>query len=194
MNLPAFADSFPPLTPEEYLAEEAAASVKHEYVDGVAYAMAGAGERHNRIAGNAFFHFRSATRGKSCGAYMADMKLRLQEQNLFYYPDVMLACDPEDDHPLYKTRPCVIVEVLSPSTASTDRREKWQAYRSLPSLLGYLMADSEVRRAEFYLRDAGGAWQHGQLQENTVFTVQCGTVQVALSLDDLYEDVQVPSV
>lgn len=194
MNLPAHVESFPILSPEDYLIQEQAEPVKHEFVDGVVYAMAGAGERHNRVAGNAFFHFRSATRGKTCGAYMADMKLRILADNLFYYPDVMLACDPDDDHPLYKTRPCVIVEVLSPSTAATDRREKWHAYRQLQSLKGYLMADAEVRRAEFYLRDGEGQWQYGRMDEATVFQVACGPVTVALSLDDLYEDVAVPRV
>lgn len=191
MSLPAQPSYLPP---EDYLAGEEAASVKHEYVDGEVYAMSGASEKHNRIAGNAFFHFRAATRGKTCGAFMADMKLRLVEQNLFYYPDVMLACDPEDDHPLYKTRPCVIVEVLSPSTAATDRREKWHAYRNLPSLQAYLMADAEARSVEYYLRDEAGIWQHARLEENEVFSLRCGDARIVLSLDDLYEDVSVPSV
>ena len=191
MNLSALT---PYLSPEDYLAGEPLAQIKHEYVDGEVYAMAGASEAHNRIAGNVFYQFRTATRGKRCGAYMADMKLRLVEQNLFYYPDVMLVCDPDDDHPLYKTRPCVLVEVLSPGTAPTDRREKWHAYRNLPSLKGYLMVDSEIRRAEYYLRDESGRW-HGQvLQENQVFSVDCGEINIALSLDDLYEDVRVPAI
>ena len=184
----------PYLTPEEYLEGEPYAKEKHEYVDGVAYAMAGAGENHNRIAMNIGFHFRTATRGKRCGAYMADMKLRLVEQNIFYYPDVMLTCQPEDDHPLYKTQPCVLVEVLSPSTAPTDRREKWHAYRNLPSLKAYLMVDSEIRRAEYYQRDDTGIWHGHTPQENQVFSVGCGEINIALSLDDLYEDVRVPVV
>lgn len=191
MSLPA---QSPYLPPEDYLSGEETASVKHEYVDGEVYAMAGAGERHNRIALNVAFHFRAATRGKACAAYMADMKLRLVEQNLFYYPDVMLACDPDDDHPLYKTRPCVIVEVLSPSTAATDRREKWHANRGLASLRAYLMVDSEVRRAEYYLRDEAGIWQHAGLEENEVFSLRCGDAQIVLALDDLYEDVNAPTV
>lgn len=182
------------LSPEAYLHGEETADVRHEYVDGVAYAMSGASERHNRIAGNAFFHFRAATRGKACGAFMADMKLRLAGQNLFYYPDVMLACRADDDHPLYKTAPCVLVEVLSPSTAATDRREKWHAYRQVPSLKAYLLAESEVRRVEYYLRDAAGNWQYARLEEDEVLSVDCGDARIALSLDDLYEDVQVPAV
>jgi Uma2 family endonuclease len=80
--------------------KEADSQLKHEYVDGQVYAMAEAGERHNRIAGNAFFQFRSAARGSPCGVFIADMKLRVAEQNSFYYPDVMLTCQADDDHPL----------------------------------------------------------------------------------------------
>ena len=184
----------PYLTPEEYLEGEPLAKEKHEYVDGVTYAMNSSSEKHNRVTGNVAFHFRTATRGKRCGAYMADMKLRLVEQNIFYYPDVMLACNPDDDHPLYKTQPCILVEVLSPSTAATDHREKWHAYRNLPSLKAYLMVDSEIRRAEFYQRDDAGIWHGHTLLEDQVLSVDCGEINIALSLDDLYEDVRVPAV
>jgi Uma2 family endonuclease len=156
--------------------------------------MAGASERHNRIVGNAFFHFRTATRGKTCGVFMADMKLRLMTQNIFYYPDVMLVCDRDDDHPLYKTAPCVLVEVLSPSTATTDKREKWHAYRSLPSLKAYLLVDAEIRRAEYYLREEACEWKHASLEENDVLNLVCGDIRLALTLDDLYEDVDVPVI
>lgn len=192
MSQPALVSPF--VTPEAYLHGEELAAIKHEYVDGEVYAMAGASERHNRIALNAAFHLRTATRGRRCGAYMADMKLRLAEQNIYYYPDVMLACDPEDNHPLYKTRPCLIVEVLSSSTAATDRREKWHAYRGLTSLLAYLLVEADVRRAEYYLRDEAGLWQHAHLEDNDVLNLRCGDVQIVLSLDDLYEDVDAPAV
>jgi Uma2 family endonuclease len=181
-------------TADEYLSMEAEATAKHEYVAGEIYAMAGASERHNRIALNIGFHFRAATRGKTCVAYMADMKLRLMTQNIFYYPDVMLVCDRDDDHPLYKTAPCILVEVLSPSTVTTDKREKWLAYRSLPSLKAYLMVDCEVRRAEYYLREETGDWQHASLEENDVLHLGCGDIRIALTLDDLYEDVDVPVI
>ena len=181
-------------TADEYLGMEAEATAKHEYMAGKVYTMASASERHNRIVGNAFFHFRTATRGKTCGVFMADMKLRLMTQNIFYYPDMMLVCDRDDDHPLYKTAPCILVEVLSPSTATTDKREKWYAYRSLPSLKAYLLVDSEIRRAEYYLREDASDWKHASLEENDVLNLVCGDIRLALTLDDLYEDVDVPVI
>jgi Uma2 family endonuclease len=176
-------------SPDEYLSGEAEGAIKHEYIDGQIHAMAGAGERHNRIAGNAFFLFRTATRKTPCGVYISDMKLRLAESNIFYYPDVMLVCAKEDDHPQYKTAPCVIVEVLSPSTVAIDRREKWLAYRHLNSLRAYLLIESEQRRVEYWLRGAEGEWQQGALEENEVLNLDCPPLSIPLALDDLYEDV-----
>lgn len=178
------------LSADDYLVMEASARVKHEYVDGEIYAMSGASERHNRIALNAAFHFRAAARGGPCGVFIADMKLRLSARNSFYYPDVMVVCRPEDDHPLYKTAPCILVEVLSPSTAASDRREKWLAYRDLESLTAYLLVDAEQRRVDYYQRDEAGAWHQGVLEEDELVRLRCGGLEVPLGLDDLYEDVR----
>ena len=90
------------ISADDYLHVEKVAKVKHEYLDGRIYAMAGASERHNRIAVNIAFQLRGAARGKSCGVFISDMKVRERGSNIFYYPDVMLVCDPEDDHPYYK--------------------------------------------------------------------------------------------
>lgn len=187
MSLAAIA---PYASPDEYLSGEAESAVKHEYIDGQIHAMAGAGERHNRIALNAAFLFRTHARKSPCGVYISDMKLRIAESNIFYYPDVMLSCAGGDDHPQYKTMPCVIVEVLSPSTAAIDRREKWLAYRHLSSLRAYLMVESEQRRAEYWLRGAQGEWQQGVLEENELLNLDCPPLSVSLALDDLYEDVE----
>lgn len=174
----------------EYLNMEADSSVKHEYIAGEVYAMSGASERHNRIAGNVFYLFRSTARGGRCGVYISDMKLRIQAQNSFYYPDVMLTCQADDDHPLYKTAPCIVVEVLSPSTAAIDRREKWLAYRGITSLTAYLLIDAEQRRVEFFQRDEAGAWRQGVLEGDEILNLQCGALNIPVSLDDLYEDVR----
>lgn len=177
-----------PLSEDAYLRQEAAADTKHEFVCGVAYAMAGASERHNRIALNIAYHLRSVTRGKTCRAFMADMKLRIAASATFYYPDAMLVCDPSDDHPLYKQAPCLIAEVLSPATATTDMREKWQAYRALPSLRYYLLVDSERLWTRVFFRKPGGDWFEQELSREDVLNVECDGVRLDLTLDDLYED------
>ena len=179
-----------PLSVDEYLQGELTSELRHEYIDGQVYAMAGAGERHNRIAGNAFFHLRSAARGGPCGVFMADMKVHIEAQGIFYYPDILLTCDPRDDQELYKTRPCLIVEVLSASTERTDRREKWLVYRQIPSLRYYLLVSADSRRVEYRARNADGAWEAALLDAGGSLPIRCGDYRAELTLDDLYEDVR----
>lgn len=174
---------------DDYLSGESDGALRHEYVDGQVYAMAGGSERHNRIALNIAFHLRAAARGRPCGTFIADMKVRVRAVNLFYYPDVMLTCEPGDDHPLYKEHPCLIAEVLSPSTATTDRREKWFAFRRLESLRYYLLVDAEQVAVDYYLRDGAGEWQVARLDPGEMLNVECDNYRAALSLEDIYEDV-----
>jgi Uma2 family endonuclease len=176
------------LTEAQYLRLEEAAAVRHEYVAGEIHAMAGASERHNRITLNIAFHLRAAARGSACRAFMADMKLRIEPPVTFYYPDVMLVCDPADDHPLYKQAPCFIAEVLSPATAAVDLREKWAVYKALPSLRYYLLVDSERLWAKVYFRGDDAAWYEQELGERDQLEVACAGTRVRLTLDDLYED------
>jgi Uma2 family endonuclease len=119
---------------------------------------------------------------------MADMKLRLDEGPVFYYPDAMLVCDPADDHPTYKRSPCLIAEVLSPATGAIDQREKWAAYRKLPSLRYYLLVDSERLWARAFFRDAQGTWLEQALERDDALEVACDGTRLRLTLDDLYED------
>lgn len=196
-----------PVDETDDLRLEETAAGKHELVGGEIYAMARASERHNRIAGNVFYHLRSATRGKPCRAFMADMKLRLAGGTTYYYPDAMLACDPADDHPLYKQSPCLIAEVLSgvvsasadlqprptpcgwsPATASVDVREKWAAYRALASLRYYLLVDSERLWAKVFFPDANDAWFEQDLSADDRVDLACDGTRLTLTLDDLYED------
>lgn len=177
------------ISPEDYLADEAESAVKHEYFDGQVFAIAGASERHNRISGNIFFHVRSATRGTPCATFMADMKLRISSVNAFYYPDVMLTCTESDRDPIQKTTPCIVAEVLSPSTATTDRREKVLAYRQIPSLKAYILAEQDRRAVDYFIRSETGEWQQGTLGEMDILGVDCGSVNIGLALDDIYEDI-----
>lgn len=183
-----------PVDEADYLRLEETAAGKHELVGGEIYAMAGASERHNRIALNIAFHLRTATRGKPCRAFMADMKLRLAASTTYYYPDVMLVCDAADDHPIYKQSPCFIAEVLSPATATVDVREKWAAYRGLTSLRYYLLVDSERLWAKVFFRDEHDAWFEQELSVDDRIDVACDGTRLTLTLDDLYEDTGLPVV
>ncbi len=169
---------------EEYLSSEHASPVKREYVEGRVYALAGASDRHVRLVTNLVGLLWWAARGGPCRVYAADMKLRVGPER-FYYPDVMVVCDPEDREESYKTRPCFVAEVLSPATEATDRREKLLAYQSLESLRGYLLANSEQPAAEYYWRDESGRWWLSELRGTGSFRVDC--LDADVRLEDLYQ-------
>jgi len=175
---------------DDYLQGELLSEVRHEYVDGRVYAMAGAGERHNRIAGNAFYHLRGAARGGDCGVYMSDMRVQVRDGNGYYYPDVMIGCATDDDHELYKRSPCLIIEVPSPGTETTDRPEKWSAYSAIKSLHYYLLISSQQRHAEYFVRNADDIWETAEIDPGETLLIQCGDYHAELSLDYLYEDVR----
>lgn len=187
MNLPAQKYQ---VSVEEYLDGEQKSEIRYEYIAGEVFAMAGAGEKHNRIAGNFFFHLRAAARGKPCGVFISDMKVRVTQREAFYYPDVMVACDPQDAAPLYKEAPCLIVEVLSPATETTDRREKLLAYRTLDSLRYYLLVAQDTRRIEIYQRNDHDQWLYQVVEDAGGIEIACDGFQAAFTLDEVYEDVR----
>lgn len=118
---------------DEYLEMEERSEVRHELVGGMLYAMVGGTDRHNRITLNVASKLLDAAEGGPCRVYISDMRLRIG--NNYYYPDVMVACEPpETENPIWRTNPCLVVEVLSPSSESIDRREKLLAYRSIPTV------------------------------------------------------------
>jgi len=177
------------LSVEDYLASEDGADIRHEYIDGELYAMSGASRQHVIITLNMVAHLRPLLRGTSCQLFANDLKVRLKiaEQDIFYYPDLILACDPDDRETYYCTRPCLLVEVLSDSTARIDRREKLLAYQTLPSLMEYLLVDQHQRRVEVYRRAQG--WALDVLTEGAV-RLDCLDHEVPL--DVIYEDVPAP--
>jgi Uma2 family endonuclease len=186
------------MTFEEFLAFEEASPTKHELVAGYVFdwnggeirGLAGATERHNRIAGNIFGHLWNAARGGSCRVYGSDMRLRVSNASS-YYPDVQVVCDPTDTDQQFTSRPCLIVEVLSPSTASVDRREKLLEYQSLVSLRAYLIVWTNERRCLLHRRDEEQGWSsafHGPTGD-----VLLACPELRLSLDEIYEGVELES-
>lgn len=175
------------LTEREYLEQEALAAERHEYVAGVTYEMAGAGERHNRIALNIAFQLRAAARGTTCGVYMSDMQLRVAHASVYYYPDVMLSCEPSSAETVFKEAPCFIVEELSPSTAATDTREKLHAYSGIDGLRYYVIADSDRVSVAYHVRGDDCGWLAANLDPGERLEVVCGSVRAALTLAAIYE-------
>lgn len=131
------------LSPEEYLELEKHSDIKHEYMHGEAYAMAGATRAHNTVSLNLAIACRNHLGDSPCRTYMADVKVRLSAGKKFFYPDLVVSCDDDDDLSLsYVTQPKVIVEVLSESTEGFDRGDKFKFYRTIPSLQEYILVST----------------------------------------------------
>ncbi len=171
------------LTFEEYLEVEETSPVKHEFVDGQLFMMAGASERHNRISLNLAALLLAESRGTPCRVFMADMKLSTPD-GTGYYPDVLITCDDEDDEPYYKRKPCLIIEVLSGSTEAIDRGEKLHRYRAFESLQAYALVSQDVARVEVFRRDRDGSWRYEVAEVGERMNLPC--VGLELAVDELY--------
>jgi Uma2 family endonuclease len=150
----------PMLSVEEFLELEQNSTVKHEYLDGHVYAMAGGTINHGVIAVNVVAALRPQLRGGPCGIYNSDVKVRLGP-NRFVYPDVSVSCDPRDradGSAQFVSHPCLVVEVLSRSTAEYDQGDKFEMYRDLTSLEEYLLIATERAAVELRSRQADGSW------------------------------------
>lgn len=180
----------PLLTPSQYLERELKSTVKHEYVDGEIYAMSRAKRRHNLIASTFVRQAGNAAVGKGCQVLGSDMKVFVEAHNSFYYPDVSVCCDPSDRNEQFLTRPCFIVEVLSPSTASIDRREKRASYCTLETLREYVIVDQDQMRVEAYRREGAG-WQ-GYVLNQPDDVVESTCLSMRLALSDIYAGVEFP--
>ncbi len=166
---------------EEYLEGEKTSPVKHEYVHGRLFAFAGASDRHVRIVINLTKRLDDISQQKGCQLYTTDMKVRIPEGR-FYYPDLLVTCEQENDA-YYKEHPCLIVEVLSPSTSGIDRREKAEAYFTLPSLSTYIMIDAQTQHVEGYIRTPEG-WKAQTWRDAE--EVEFGCLETSLRFSDIY--------
>ena len=180
------------MTVEEYFRFEESSEIKHEYVAGEVYAMSGATVRHNRLAGNIFGRLFPVARRGPCDVFMAEMRVEVARDR-YYYPDVAIVCTPVAESDIVARSPCVVVEVTSPSTARIDRGEKLDAYRSISSLQAYLILDHRRRRVERHWRGAlGSEWRREETVGEGRVRVPC--LDVELTLDEIYERVELPAV
>jgi Uma2 family endonuclease len=178
-----------PMSVDEYLAFEESSPERHEYVAGVTYVMTGASLRHNLISSNILRNLHGPARRRGCRVYMEGVKLRAAEDKI-YYPDVIVACREPAEDQLVVDSPSIVVEVTSPSTRTTDRREKLAAYRLIPCLESYLIVEQRRRMVTVYSRVHGGEWQGMEYFGTGDISIPfLGTV---LTLDQIYDDVPLP--
>lgn len=175
-----------PLTPEAYFEWEKANDTKHEYLNGEVFAMVGVKDSHATVAGNLFALLHSHLKGSPCRLYMSDMKAHVAKANAFFYPDVMVTCDPRDKGSDYfKQHPLLVVEVLSESTAAFDRGTKFSIYRQLESLQEYVLIDPDNLTVDCFRRDQNGHWVLYPYSSGE--TIELTSVNFKIHLDALYE-------
>lgn len=171
------------ISEENYLSLEEASQDRHEYVDGVLRLMAGTTEEHNLVVQNFVLKLAMVAREKRCRLVTESVRLRLPlaSKRRYYYPDVVVSCGVKHDpHMIEET--CLIVEVLSPSTESTDRVEKLEMYQRMASLRQYILVEPAKAKVEVYTRDEKG-WRY-QLIEKGDFEVIC--LNTVMTLEDVY--------
>jgi Uma2 family endonuclease len=179
------------MTVEEYLDFEERSTTRHEYVEGEVFAMSGVTRRHNDIVGNVYMRLRIVGRGGSCRVHFAEVKLRAGR--VVYYPDVMASCAAPPTDERLEDAPSLVVEVLSPSTQSTDRREKLMVYKGIASLGAYLIIDQMQRRVDRHWRDVDGEWRHDVIVDDGAVPVSFGSVSLTITLDEIYDGVVFPT-
>ena len=176
------------ITEAEYLAGEPLAAVRHEYVDGKVYAMAGTSRRHNDIAINIIAMLRPLTRNTPCKVNASDVKVRVDQSKAYYYPDVVVGCEADDTNPYYLEKPCLIVEITSKSTEWKDYAQKAVAYQKLPSLQAYWVISQEQPQVVVFYRDGDNGWEvtrYADLEQ----TVPLPCLEAPLTLADIYAGV-----
>ncbi|MBC6700487.1 Uma2 family endonuclease [Hymenobacter puniceus] len=191
MGLPAS-----PLThvsPEEYLEAERKAEHKHEYWNGDIRAMSGASFAHNQICMNLGAELYLQLKGKSCTVVGSDQRVQVLSETTFVYPDLTVVCGPREFQDKMKPdtllNPTLLVEVLSASTKSNDRGDKFFLYRQIPSLRQYLLLDSQTIHAELHTRDELGRWILTETSDRTTI-LELDSITCRVPLTDLYTGVE----
>ncbi len=175
---------------EDYLAFERVSRGKHEYMDGVVYAMAGGRTVDNRIATNLLVALGSRLSGHPCEAFNSDMKIRVRIQSRlrFYYPDASVVCrsNPPDDP--FQDQPVAVFEVLSRDTRRIDEGEKMDAYLTIPSLNHYVLLEQDSPAAAVYRRQDRGFVR--EVVQGLDAVLRLGEIGIDLPLKEIYRRVE----
>lgn len=154
---------------EDYLAEEAAAAEKSEWVDGVIYAMAGASKQHVMTVTILMRLLTESALSRGC--FIGASDLLVQTESVYYYPDVVVSCEPSEDDRI-ESKPCFIVEVLSPTTKRVDRMEKRDAYFTIPTMQDYWIVDPQTKVVEAWHRSPEG-WAGSHFHAGQPLHITC---------------------
>ncbi|MDD5036227.1 MAG: Uma2 family endonuclease [Methylococcaceae bacterium] len=176
----AWQASFPLITEQEYLAGELVSEIKHEYIGGVAYAMAGASANHGRIVANLVAKLHPHLANTPCELFSSDMKVKAGKG--FFYPDVIVDCHNESGDVYYTESPIIIVEVLSKSTRKTDKALKRLSYQAIPSLQEYVLIEQDFVEVEICRRASHWQSEYYFLGDETYFA----SIDLTVPVEEIY--------
>ncbi|MEQ8464290.1 Uma2 family endonuclease [Coleofasciculus sp. E1-EBD-02] len=178
----------PKMSFEDYLEWESQQEIRYEYVKGEVFAMTGGTIPHNDIALNLYRALYPHLRSRGCRVNVSDVKVQVSPKSIYYYPDVIVSCDPEDlNARKFIQNPKLIVEVLSPGTSAKDRGEKFAYYLTIASLQEYILIDSETISVERYSRGEGRMWLYYPYQAGDTITLS--SIEFEFPIELLYEGV-----
>lgn len=177
---------------ERYLELENAATEKHEYYQGEIFAMSGAKGKHIIISKNLMVSLGSKLKGHPCQPYGSDIRIHIEKNTLFTYPDISIICGDmlslnNDDWNFLN--PTIIFEILSPSTKNYDRGEKFKLYQDIPTLRGYILVDSESVIVEAWFVTNEGNWVMTEYNA-IVDHLHLPIIDVTIPLSDIYEGIK----
>ena len=177
------------MSPQEYLEWEKTQELRYEYIDGEVFAMTGGTIPHNLIAGNLYIDLENFLTEKDCNVYISDVKVKVSEAGPYHYPDVVVTCDDRDKEAIDMIRhPCLIVEVLSPSTEAFDRGKKFTRYRQSTTLKEYVLIASDEIAVECFRRNDEGLWVLHTYGEGDILTLE--SVGISIPVEKLYRRVR----
>jgi Uma2 family endonuclease len=174
---------------QDYLEGEKESPIRHEYVEGYVYAMAGASDRHNRIALNIASRLNEQLIEGPCEVFISDMKLRVSP-NVYYYPDVVVCCDSPPLDAYFRAQPVLIIEVTSPTTQRIDHHEKLTAYQHIPGVREFVLISQDQVRVEVHRR-VGDEWRQEILSQATDL-LALDSVGLGIKVAEVYRNVRFP--
>ncbi|MCL1464563.1 Uma2 family endonuclease [Argonema galeatum] len=174
---------------ENYLKGEEISPIRHEYIRGEVFAMAGGTQAHNIIAGNIFALLRNHVRGTGCRAFVENIKVLIDAADVYYYPDVTVSCDERDRNSSdsFIRYPSLVVEVLSDNTEAFDRGDKFADYQQIETLQEYVLIGQKRQKIECFRRNSERRWELYTYQKGE--EIYLASVNFRTAISALYEDV-----
>jgi Uma2 family endonuclease len=181
-------EHLPKLTPTEYLEWEEKQELRYEYMDGKIHAMTGGTLNHSKIGGNVYYLLQTHLRGGGCQVLNSDAKVQIAESNDYVYPDVSVSCDERDKTATkFISYPCMIVEVLSPSTKAYDRWEKFNLYRRSDILQDYVLVDTDRVEIALYSKNDRGKWEITRYVAGDL--VELKSINLTFPIEQIFEGI-----